>query len=900
MLLVALAGTIGVILAVVLIGRLVFLERYQALEKQTVQEKMERTARALALTTENLERVAVDWAVWDASYDFMETGDEAFANENLAGDSVANIDVDAMALLDNQGGVKLLASADGRVAYGADAGLGLSALVKATGSELVGVAGAGPVSGVVGSPSGPVLVAIHPILPSEGQGAARGVLVVARALDQEVLNSMSALTGTKVAAYLPGDPGLSAEQPWLAAELGWEGVTLVRPLGGDLMAGFVGFRDIFGQPALVLEAQEDRPGYREASRVVWIFGSALVALWLVAGGVAYFLVRRLAESRGKLEASERWYRAVLERSREGMILVDHGSGTIMEANQAFAELSGYAPTEMAGLALAAVLDDPEVLVASAERQEGGLVPTDHRTRCRRKDGGEVEVEVSVSVIQQGASEVLSLTVRDITKRRQVEEALRESESRYQTLVNLSPDAMVVNAGGKYVFANPAAARLFGVGSPRELLGQNGLERVHPDDRELVTQRVAQIVAGSEAAPVEIKLLRLDGGPVTVETSTAMIEFDGRPAAQVVFRDITERKRMEHTLRIIQYSVDHAADNIFWIDQDGRITYASKATCERLGYTLEEMLHLNIYDIDTAAPSPWHEHWEKVRDEGRRTFEVIHRAKDGTCVPVEVSTNLVVYEGKEYHFSYARDITERKRAEEERERLQSQLLQAQKMESVGRLAGGVAHDFNNMLEVILGHAELAMDQLGQSHPVSSDLWEIRRAAERSANITRQLLAFARRQIVVPKVIDLNETVTGTIKMLERLISESIELLWRPGDNLGSVEMDPAQIDQILVNLCINARDALRSTGRITIETAAASIDEAYSAMHEGSVPGEYVVLTVSDNGCGMDQDLLAHMFEPFFTTKETGKGTGLGLATIYGIVKQNCGFLDVQSEPSRGT
>ena len=372
--LIAVAGTIGVILAVVLIGHFQFLDRAQALEKQTVQEKMERTVSALGLTTENLGRVAVDWSIWDAPYDFMNTGDEAFANENLAGDALANIDVDAMAFIDNQGEVRLLATAEGRIAYGADAGLGLSALVEATGSELVGAAGAGPVSGVAGSPSGPVLIAVHPIVPSQGSGEARGVLVVTRALGQEVLDSISALTGTMVTAYLPGDPGLSTEWPWLAADLGWEGVTLVRPLGGDLVAGFVGLRDIFGRPALVLEAREDRPEYRAAVRAVWLFGSAIVGIWLGAVVAAYLLVRRLAVSRGKLEASERRYRAVLEQSSEGMILVDRRSGVIMEANQAFAELTGYVLTEAAGLALAAVFRDSEVLAAGSGRWEGGLPP----------------------------------------------------------------------------------------------------------------------------------------------------------------------------------------------------------------------------------------------------------------------------------------------------------------------------------------------------------------------------------------------------------------------------------------------------------------------------------------------------------------------------------------------
>jgi nitrogen-specific signal transduction histidine kinase/CheY-like chemotaxis protein len=249
---------------------------------------------------------------------------------------------------------------------------------------------------------------------------------------------------------------------------------------------------------------------------------------------------------------------------------------------------------------------------------------------------------------------------------------------------------------------------------------------------------------------------------------------------------------------------------------------------------------------------------------------------------------------------ARDITARKQAEAEKARLEGQLLQAQKMESVGRLAGGVAHDFNNMLGVILGHTEMALDHVDASDPICADLREIRTAAERSADLTHQLLAFARKQTVAPMVLDLNQVVEGMLKMLERLIGEDVALTWRPTADLWPVMMDPSQVDQILANLCVNARDAIADVGRITIGTARSTLDEASCADHLGFVPGEYVVLTVSDDGCGMEKETMAHLFEPFFTTKGLGKGTGLGLATVYGIVKQNNGFISVSSEPARGS
>ena len=241
-----------------------------------------------------------------------------------------------------------------------------------------------------------------------------------------------------------------------------------------------------------------------------------------------------------------------------------------------------------------------------------------------------------------------------------------------------------------------------------------------------------------------------------------------------------------------------------------------------------------------------------------------------------------------------------RQKHKHEELEEQYRQAQKMESVGRLAGGVAHDFNNMLGVILGNADLALRKMDSSQPFHANLLEIEKAAKRSADLTRQLLAFARKQTISPKVLDLNETVAGMLKMLQRLIGEDITLAWVPGIELCSVKIDPGQIDQLLANMCVNARDAINGVGRVTLETQNTSFDEAYCANHAGFIPGEYVLLAVSDNGCGMDQEIQAKIFDPFFTTKDLGKGTGLGLSTVYGIIRQNNGFINVYSESGQGT
>jgi PAS domain S-box-containing protein len=271
----------------------------------------------------------------------------------------------------------------------------------------------------------------------------------------------------------------------------------------------------------------------------------------------------------------------------------------------------------------------------------------------------------------------------------------------------------------------------------------------------------------------------------------------------------------------------------------------------------------------------------------------HCRKDGTRLTIVATSNDISYQGRKARITVITDITERKRLEE-------QLHQAQKIESIGRLAGGVAHDFNNMLGVIMGHAELGRLHIDPGHRVYSDLMAISKTAERSAELTRQLLAFARKQTIAPKVLNLNEVVTGMLKMLQRLIGEDISLAWHPGANLWPVKIDSSQLDQILANLCVNARDALDDVGRITIETCNSVIAESFCAEETDMVPGEYVCLSVRDTGHGMDKQTLANIFEPFFTTKELGKGTGLGLATVYGAVKQNNGYIYVNSEAGAGT
>ncbi len=339
--------------------------------------------------------------------------------------------------------------------------------------------------------------------------------------------------------------------------------------------------------------------------------------------------------------------------------------------------------------------------------------------------------------------------------------------------------------------------------------------------------------------------------------------------------------------------------------DGKFIRANAGLCEMLGYAEEELKRLSFADVTHP-------------DERTRDVEAVKQLSAGQIARYQVEKRYVTKTGETlwasltasmvydadgeplYSLAMIENIDERKRAEEERARLEAQLRQAQRMESIGRLAGGVAHDFNNMLGAILGHAELALARLDPADQVHADLEAIRKAATRSADLTQQLLAFARKQTVAPRVLDLNEAVADMLGMLRRLIGENVDLVWQPDPDLWPITMDRSQIDQILTNLCVNGRDAIGGVGRVTIETGRRTFTREECAAHPGITPGDHALLAVSDTGAGMDEETLSHLFEPFFTTKPVGEGTGLGLATVYGMVQQNSGAIEVSSEPSRGT
>lgn len=521
----------------------------------------------------------------------------------------------------------------------------------------------------------------------------------------------------------------------------------------------------------------------------------------------------------------------------------------------------------------------------------------------------LDITYAPDIDAEGAIDGFCVLALDFTEKKRVEESLRHKDRLLREIGGIAkiggwefdPET------GKGTWTDELA-RIYDLVLEDELTVETGLRFFSGPSRIKIEKALDEAIELGKPFDLELEMTSAKGIHKWVRTIGYPKLENGR-VVQVrgSFQDVSEQKRSDQA-RIVSEErfrllVESAPDAIF-VQTQGSFAYLNSAAVKLFGAD----------SADDLSGSPVIEHvHQDYRKSVAGRIALLNREKrpvpsehelflrmDGTSVDVEASAVPMNYKGNDGALVFARDTSARIMAEKEQRKLQDQLFQAQKMESIGRLAGGVAHDYNNFLGVIIGYTELSLMQLNPGDEMHKNLQEVLNAANRSKAVTRQLLAFARKEAIAPEVLDLNATVEGLLKMIRRLIGENIELTWRPRVGLWAVEMDPSQIDQILVNLCVNARDAIVDVGKILIETDNGTIDEDYRIQHDSIVPGDYVTLAISDNGSGMEKVVLGRIFEPFFTTKEMGKGTGLGLSTVYGIVKQNNGFINVYSEPGHGT
>ena len=617
----------------------------------------------------------------------------------------------------------------------------------------------------------------------------------------------------------------------------------------------------------------------------------------------------------ELRESEEKYRTLVEQSVQGLVIIQ--DFRILFANIVFAEICGYAVEELLFLSpeKMATMIHPEdqalVWGHFRDRLAGKPVPPLYEYRGIRKDGSVIWLEMFASLIEYHGKSAIQGAIIDITERKRAEEALRESEERYRTILdNIEDGYFEVDIAGNFTFFNDSLCRMLGY-SRDETMGMNNKQYMDKENAQKVYQTFNQVyTTGEPHISFDWEIIRKDCTKRFIESSVSLIRNSKseRIGFRGVVRDVTDRKQAEEVLRKSEERFKELYDNAtvgyFEYDAQGRITSVNRTELEILGYTFEEMIGQPVWKFIVEGETARQQILAKLAGTMPpfRGFERTYRRKDGTTFPALIEDRLLRdANGRITGIRCTiQDITERKRAEEEMAALQDQLRQSQKMEAIGRLAGGIAHDFNNFLTVIKGYSQLSLLELKEDSPLKGNIEEINRATDQSADLIRQLLAFSRRQVMEMRVLDLNILLQNLDKMLRRVIGEDIELVTLLAEDLGRVRTDPGQIEQVILNLAVNARDAMPSGGKLTIETANVELDETYARRHVAVTPGRYVMLAVSDTGVGMTPEVRDRVFEPFFTTKEEGKGTGLGLSTVYGIVKQSEGNIWIYSEPGHGT
>ena len=617
-----------------------------------------------------------------------------------------------------------------------------------------------------------------------------------------------------------------------------------------------------------------------------------------------------------LRESEEKFATAFRNSPDSITLIGLSDERVVEVNDGFCHATGYRREEILGhtsleLNLWSDLSERARFV-SMLRDQKRVIGFEASFRIK---SGEIRVGLAAGeVVQIGDQPFALITIRDITDHKRAEEALKRERDRAQRYLDIAGVMLVaINTDQEVILINRKGCEILEYKEDK-IIGRNWFDHFIPErDRKSVKAVFAKLVA-AEIEPVEhfenTVLTESRMEKIIAWHNTIITDEKGHIMGTLSSgEDVTERKRAEDALRESEERyrtlVETSPDAITLLDLNLNIVMTNRPALTLYGYeNPEEVIGQSALGFIAPEDRP------RAVEDARKMFEtgsIVNPQytllrKDGVPFPAEVRTSLILNAEKKplSIICVSRDITERNRAEEEKTALQEQLRQSQKIEAIGRLAGGIAHDFNNLLTVIKGYSQLSLLETEEGGPLRENIEEIKKAAEKAADLTRQLLAFSRRQILEMKVLDLNNLLVDLDKMLHRLIGEDIGLITLLADDLGRVKTDPGWVEQIIMNLAVNARDAMPNGGKLTIETANVELDEAYARGHIAVKPGRYVMLSVSDTGVGMTPEVKQQVFEPFFTTKEKGKGTGLGLSTVYGIVKQSGGNIWVYSERGQGT
>jgi len=616
----------------------------------------------------------------------------------------------------------------------------------------------------------------------------------------------------------------------------------------------------------------------------------------------------------ELRESREKYRAVFHSANDAILIQDAATGKILEVNARAEELLGLPRAQIIQLDLHALSagEPPYTHEDARAWMEKALTsgPQVFGWRFRRADGELFWTEVSMHPARICDEDRMIIAARDVEDRKQAHETLQQREQFLQDVFDAIQDGIsVLDRDLNIIRANGWMQRAYPQQAPLE--GKKCYAVYQQRDAQCPWCPTVKAIETGERQSTEVPYpsehdmkgwIDLSAFPIKNERGeiTGVIEY---------VKDISDRKRAEQAVRESEQRYrtlfDSVTDALFIHDTDGRTLEVNHVACERLGYTRAELLQLMLHDVDTPDHAEQDDRrMVTLRETGSCLFETVHQCKDGSTLPVEVNSRIIDYGGQSAVLSVARDITDRREAERERAQLEAQLRHSQKMEAVGQLAGGVAHDFNNLLTTIMGNVSLSIDtvrdMLGSSHNAVQSMEQIEQATQRASTLTRQLLTFSRRDVMRPEVLNLNSILANLDKMLRRLITANVQLKTVTEPDLKTVRADNGQIEQVVVNLVINAVQAMPAGGCLMLETQNVVLDEDYVRNHAEARTGPYVILTVSDTGHGMDSATIERVFEPFFTTKPVGEGTGLGLSTVHGIVKRSGGHVVVNSEPGHGS
>ena len=904
--------SLAVLVATLYVASVILIKGITQLEYNDTLKNTLRVREALNNELQQLNSLADDYAMWDESYSFVKNKNKEFIETNLTDETFSRLNINMLVFITNDG-AQLFAKE-----FDLESGTPTATVSHAhqffdKKFALLQPGKASFITGIVIHENMPLLIACRPVTKSSGEGPVGGTLIIGRCMDAHYLAKLMELTHVKIEIV---NPHSSDRPPAFPAENhDPESLSTIRiqVQSRDIICGYLWLKDIDGGPVVqvkvLLPREIFRLGITGRNYLLSIVLAAVCIYWILL----YLFFRKLRLSERKQESLKERFRIISESSPDAIILAND-KGEIIYWGAGAEKMFGYTAAEALG--------QPRFFILPARFHESDQqyfqkysaadeVPLSGRIvgfNCKRKDGTEFPAEGSFAISRHGSESFFSVILRNITERKKAENEALAAKEFMDNIFKTSGDGLLVTDPQGYIVRfNDGALKLFGC-TEHEMLGRHIAEfsaHTYSIDFNNMPSVMELLLKDDLVENFESEFKKNDGSVFSSETNMrTMRDTEGNLIGAVAsIRDITERKQAEKTLRessgFLEAVIESSRDGIVICDQQGMIIRVNQSVEQMFGFSRQDLAgkHASCLVVED----------KDIRDkvliatgllfeQGYTSYETIHRTKDRGNVTVECIVSMIKDEQGNYSKGVAvlRDITERKKLEE-------QNRQSQKMQAIGTLAGGIAHDFNNILAAIIGYTELAHINVARDSEPAKYLNGVLKAADRAKNLVQQILSFSRKSELERKPVQLHHIVKEALKLLRSSIPTTIEFSQIITESNDMVIADPTQIHQVIMNLCTNAAQAMQEEGGVLeIRLAPLKLDQEDIKAYDAINPGQYIRLTVSDTGSGIDPHIIDRIFEPFFTTKEVGKGTGMGLSVVHGIVKSHGGAITVYSEPGRGT